>query len=119
MPPVADLAPMREAFGSPVRLPARAEGGSPTTDAGVTSRLALKNGCLVARTGEDDRIVVWRAGTTARLVDGMVTVFDADGRRLAQVGDSVTITTGTTTPATSGTSQCRPAPGTQYVDAVG
>lgn len=119
MPPVADLEPMRQAFGSPVTLPARAQGAAPTTDAGITARLALENGCLVARTGEGDRIVVWRAGTTARLVDGMVTVFDADGQRVAEVGDPVTVATGTTTPATTGTSQCRPPAGARYVDAVG
>ena len=53
--------------------------------------LVLEDNCLWLRSGQERHLVIWPAGNRLeRRADG-VAVVDADGRKLAQVGEEVTV----------------------------
>lgn len=116
LPPVVDMTPYRERFASPAPLPARTDGAP---DPAVLGRLALENGCVVASSEAGRHVVLWPAGTTAVLEDGLVTITAADGRRVARLGDSIQVSSAPHAAGSGieGAGPCRVSPRTPAVDA--
>jgi len=116
LPPVVDMTPYRERFASPAPLPARTDGAP---DPAVPGRLALENGCVVASSEAGRHVVLWPAGTTAVLEDGLVTITAADGRRVARLGDSIQVSSAPHAAGSGieGAGPCRVSPRTPAVDA--
>ena len=119
LPPVVDMTPYRERFASPAPLPARPDGAPGAPYPAVPGRLALENGCVVASSEAGRHVVLWPAGTTAVLEDGLVTITAADGRRVARLGDSIQVSSAPHAAGSGieGAGPCRVSPRTPAVDA--